>query len=272
VTVVPTDRVRRNWADENLVAAFALLARHRPDGRRLEPRRFGAAQAFPGGRRGAYFNPVIVLEEPSADDLRAAVEWARTMGSAPGLRVRTEADTAVVRATAAELELEPEPRLEPAFVLAPIPAAPSDLPAGMTIEVATASNLETFYEASVAGFEISPEEATLVRELTPPSVLDDPGIRMFTGLVDGRPAASSIAIRSDHAVGIYSVSTAPWARRRGVGTAMTWAAIAAGIEWGCPAATLQSSRMGEPVYRAMGFADAGAYVIYAPRRAPAAEP
>jgi hypothetical protein len=52
---------------------------------------------------------------------------------------------------------------------------------------------------------------------------------------------------------------------------MTRAAIAAGREWGCVAATLQASEMGEPIYRAMGFVDATRYVLYLPARTPRPE-
>jgi GNAT superfamily N-acetyltransferase len=74
----------------------------------------------------------------------------------------------------------------------------------------------------------------------------------------------SIAVRTGESGGIYSVATLESARRRGVGTAVTWAAVDAIREWGCTAAVLQSSEMGYPVYRAMGFAEVTRYTRYLP--------
>ena len=55
------------------------------------------------------------------------------------------------------------------------------------------------------------------------------------------------------------------ARRRGVGTAATWAAVSAGRAWGCETIVLQSSAMGYAVYEAMGFRTVVRYAIYARR-------
>ncbi len=49
-----------------------------------------------------------------------------------------------------------------------------------------------------------------------------------------------------------------------VGTAVTWAAVNAIRDWGCGAAVLQSSVMGYPVYRAMGFEEVVRYVRFTP--------
>ena len=46
------------------------------------------------------------------------------------------------------------------------------------------------------------------------------------------PAGTSIAIRSRDASGVHAVGTLASARRRGLGTALTWAAIDAGSDWG----------------------------------------
>ena len=46
---------------------------------------------------------------------------------------------------------------------------------------------------------------------------------------------------------------------------MTWAAVDAIRDWGCTAAVLQSSEMGYPVYRSMGFEEVTRYVRFMPR-------
>jgi ribosomal protein S18 acetylase RimI-like enzyme len=53
--------------------------------------------------------------------------------------------------------------------------------------------------------------------------------------------------------GVYNIATHPAARGRGVGTAVTAAAVEAGRSWGCDRVVLQASPMGESLYRKMGF-------------------
>jgi predicted GNAT family N-acyltransferase len=51
------------------------------------------------------------------------------------------------------------------------------------------------------------------------------------------------------------------ARRRGIGRAVTWAAIDAGrTAWDSEIAILQSSEMGAAVYRSMGFEEISRYI------------
>lgn len=81
--------------------------------------------------------------------------------------------------------------------------------------------------------------------------------------VSRRPAAgTSLAIRTADASGVYSVGTLPDARRRGVGTAVTWAAVLAGRDWGCDTIVLHASEMGFSMYRSMGFRTVVNYVTF----------
>jgi GNAT superfamily N-acetyltransferase len=251
----------RAWADENLLAGLELLARHRPQGAAIAPRRFGSATAFATGRQVAFFNPIVVLAPVAPADLAAAVAWMRGLGVPLSLRVRDDVEDDALRATAAELGLRREAWTEPAMVLHPL-REPPPIPAGLTIETATAATMERYYLVSARAFDMAPAVAGFVRDLIPPEVVDDPDIRLFGGYLDGEPAACSFAIRSAEVVGVYAVGTSEVARRRGIATAMTWAAVEAGRQWGCAAATLQASKMGEPVYRAMGFDTVARYVTY----------
>jgi ribosomal protein S18 acetylase RimI-like enzyme len=55
------------------------------------------------------------------------------------------------------------------------------------------------------------------------------------------------------AAGIYNVATIEAERGRGIGAAMTAAAIRHGAARGFTVATLQASTMGRPVYERLGF-------------------
>jgi ribosomal protein S18 acetylase RimI-like enzyme len=75
----------------------------------------------------------------------------------------------------------------------------------------------------------------------------------FLARLDGEPAAIGMTIVSHRVAGIYWIGTLPSARGRGLGRAVTAAAIDAGFELGADLASLQASPMGRPVYEAIGF-------------------
>jgi len=60
------------------------------------------------------------------------------------------------------------------------------------------------------------------------------------------------------------VTTLERARRRGLGTALTAVAAHDALARGCQTASLQSTRMAESVYVAVGFRDLGRILEYVP--------
>jgi GNAT superfamily N-acetyltransferase len=79
------------------------------------------------------------------------------------------------------------------------------------------------------------------------------GAAAFLAHVDGRPAGISMTIVSHGVAGVYWVGCTEETRGRGLGRAVTAAAIDAGLEMGAASVSLQASPMGEPLYRRMGF-------------------
>ncbi len=57
-------------------------------------------------------------------------------------------------------------------------------------------------------------------------------------------------LREAGVLGVYSISTLPTARRRGIGAAITARTVAAAPDL---PAVLQPSEMAEPIYRRLGF-------------------
>ncbi len=150
--------------------------------------------------------------------------------------------------------LEPVPYL----VRPPGGDPPSAPPPELRIQrVRTPSDLVDFERASFEGYEST---GTFEPGRThAPASLDDPNMRYFLGRVDGQPVSASIAVVSDRVVGIFGVATVPAYRRRGYGTALTWAAVL--TEPDLPA-VLGPSDSGEPVYRRMGFDDFHSYRVW----------
>lgn len=133
---------------------------------------------------------------------------------------------------------------EPALVLTPIPTTIPEPPAGLTIElVSTEASLRDFVALSGRAGRWTP----------PLAFVRDPAVAFFVGYVAGAPVAACRFIRYEDVGEITGVTTIPAFRRRGIGTALTWAACAEGARRGCVAMTLTASAMGYPVYVAMGF-------------------
>jgi len=75
----------------------------------------------------------------------------------------------------------------------------------------------------------------------------------FLARLDGCAAGIAMTLVSHGVAGIYWVGCTEEARKRGLGGAVTAAAVNAGFDLGAEVAALQASPMGEPIYRRMGF-------------------
>jgi ribosomal protein S18 acetylase RimI-like enzyme len=79
------------------------------------------------------------------------------------------------------------------------------------------------------------------------------GMTVYLGCVDGDTATTAICYQTDEDAGIFSVATLPEHRRRGYGAAVTACAARSSFENGADLAWLQTSVIGESVYRGLGF-------------------
>jgi GNAT superfamily N-acetyltransferase len=84
----------------------------------------------------------------------------------------------------------------------------------------------------------------------------------FIAFDDGEPAATASVLMCGEVAGIYLVGTVKEARGKGLGTAATLAALQHAKERGATVGALQSSPIGESVYRAMGFVSHGMMPMY----------
>ncbi len=204
-----------------------------------------------GGGPGPDFNSACVLGPMPpervfalANEFFAAADYAIVIESDPAQPIEN-----AILARGWQLDEE-----EPALALAPIPAPPPP-PTGLTIRpVTTDAELADFMTVSGTGRRWIPSlDAAL-----------DPAVALFVGYVGDEPVATSRLTCCDTVGDINGVVTLPAQRRRGFGTAMTWAAITEGAQRGCVAMTLTATAMGYPVYVGMGFVPVCTYRTYLP--------
>jgi GNAT superfamily N-acetyltransferase len=89
-----------------------------------------------------------------------------------------------------------------------------------------------------------------------------PAIRMYLGIADGEPVATALLFLDAGVAGLYDVATVPHARRKGFGAALSRAALNTARNLGYQTCVLQSSAMGEGVYRRLGFRQYCTFSLY----------
>ncbi len=115
-------------------------------------------------------------------------------------------------------------------------------------------DLAAWTRTLAGGFGEGPVEAEWVGEMYRRVGLgDDAPWRHYLGRLGGEPVATSTLFPGAGVAGIYFVSTAEHARRRGIGAAVTLAALRDARGMGCRVGVLGSSEMGYPVYHRLGF-------------------
>jgi GNAT superfamily N-acetyltransferase len=127
-------------------------------------------------------------------------------------------------------------------------------PSGLKIiDVKDDNTLKTWCHITSTGFGIpEPAEPSLLAWFKTDIKYKQP-LKFYLGLLEGKPVATSMYFPGEGVVGIYFVATLPEARNKGIGFAITQKPLLEGREMGYRVGILQASKMGEPVYRKMGF-------------------
>ena len=256
-------QTRRRAADDNVAAAFGLTRDYFGDPR-AGGARFGPVEAIATGIESAFFNLALVFEPTTrVEDVLAAVDWVEARGLPVSVHVRDDVGPEVGSALV-HRSFEAGDWQTPVMVLELIPPRPRPQPDGVALRVGGAELHEDFH--------LGGESGELFRRIFGPGFLADSRVRIAAAYLDGEPVAGAAVIRSGQVVGVYAVATQERARRRGIGRAVTWAAIDAGREaWSGTIAVLQSSEMGVPAYRSMGFEEVSRYTVYQKPRPAAAD-
>jgi len=87
-------------------------------------------------------------------------------------------------------------------------------------------------------------------------------VHCYAALRDDTVVATSLLCMADGLAGIYCVATLPDERGKGLGTYMTAEPLRLAQQRGYRVGVLQSSDLGHPVYRRLGFRDLGTMPLY----------
>lgn len=202
------------------------------------------------------FNNLLIGD--AAAPVARLVDRARARAAHGRFRVRLREDVAIDDAVFERAGLARQGGI-PCLVIEPAGALPVAQKVAPVLDTASLAD----HVAVVAdGFRWAAED---VARACTPALLADARWRGFVSYADGRPAAAAqLVLAGDAGAGIYFVATREEARGRGLGTAVTAAAVNAALAAGARAVALQASPMGLPVYERMGFVRVSYYRTFVP--------
>ncbi len=136
--------------------------------------------------------------------------------------------------------------------------------AGFVIErVSNEQELQVWTRTLAAGFGEGEIEANWVGEMYRKIGFDRQGaLHHYLGYLNGEPVATTSLFLGAGVAGIYFVFTLPQARGRGIGTAITRAALLDARSWGYQIGVLAASSMGYSIYRSLGFREYCRFHLY----------
>jgi hypothetical protein len=252
-------------ADLNLAESLREFTRWSAEGEFVEQDGLlmtAGADAFPA------INDVMRCGTDAQPDAELLFERAQAFFSARkrgfGIRARAHCDADLIAACRARsLYLVGE---SPGMAtLAPV-AAKALPPLKGQVELRVASDVQ-----AAADFARVSAASYATQGLPPPSAAKlfgrveralQPHIRIVVAYDGALPICAALAFLSHGIGGVYWVGTVPAARRRNVAPHCTQAVTNWCFERGASAVILQASKQGEPIYRALGFAEFTRYPWY----------
>ena len=143
-----------------------------------------------------------------------------------------------------------------------LPAPPEPAPALPGLEVApcrSPAEVELFERTSVEGFTGSTATWSPGTVHPPAASLRVPGLTLLLARLRGQPVGTAIAATDGTVLNVGGVAVVQAARHQGIGTHLTLAVLATAPTL---PAVLSSSDEGHPLYRTLGFTDAGPTALW----------
>lgn len=121
---------------------------------------------------------------------------------------------------------------------------------------------EQWLDVCLNVFGFSEHDQAIIRSAYRQLGYADP-VFQYAGRLNGTVVATTSLLLKDGIAGTYNVATLPEARQKGIGAAMTLAALNDAQVAGCQRAILTASEMGYPIYQRLGFREWCAVSEYA---------
>lgn len=134
----------------------------------------------------------------------------------------------------------------------------------MTRTVTPGSSHPSVVRTSIAAASLATDEPVLAIP-EPESI---PGLDGWVFVHEGAAVAGAWSYLHGTDCGLYAIGTVPDLRRRGLAATLVQHVLADAYRRGARTASLQSTPMGEPLYRSLGFAPVGRYEEWVPVATP----
>jgi GNAT superfamily N-acetyltransferase len=243
---------------ETFAAAFAATAASVDDGRILEPVGIFAA-VNPAVPERSVFNSVLY---ESHDALASALDELAAAYDEAGIKAWTVWVPDTDRESARLLEGAGHTLdATPAAMVLDLDGMPEPDPGDLAWD--DAATIEEVCTINDRAYGYEP--GTFARGIgRPPEGV----IRFYRARHAGKTASVVGTLELDGDCGVYWVATLPEARGRGLTSRLMHVALEEGHERGCDISTLQATKLGRPVYEALGYRDIGTIEMWE-RRKPA---
>jgi ribosomal protein S18 acetylase RimI-like enzyme len=208
------------------------------------------------------FNGVLVESEPCSS-VAESVREVEELAPVCGVQVR-EGRHPEVEEEVARLGLTDRTPM-PGMTATPDELRDVHVPDLELVRVEDEDGLVEAARAAAGGFG-GPFES--MRALYAPAALGLEGNRIYLGRVGSETVTTAIGYQTGRDLAIFSVATLDSHRRRGYGAAITAHACREGFANGADLAWLQTSELGESVYRGLGFRHEVVHLLLARPRHP----
>jgi len=138
-----------------------------------------------------------------------------------------------------------------------------NIPKGVTIkEVLNLDELKIWTDVLVKSFEF-PKVAISYKKYFCKLGPKNLNFHYYLGFLDEKPVASAMIFKGEEAAGLFYIGTVHNARRKGIAEALTFYLLNKAKNEGYNITTIQSSEMGYPLYKKIGFKEYYITKIYA---------